>query len=350
MVDSSSPSPTTSATPSVVSSPASAPTAATTPTTTTDPTTGPTARPTSTPISTPTSTPTATPRPTPPPLNITSLPFTAGDVGLAYAPVTLGAAGGTPPYSWSINSGALPSGLGQTGNTVQGTPNGSAATSTFTVQVMDAAGAVAQAVSSITINPDAFSRWKRLLQVLQCRAVLLHLWSFRQSKRRHGAIPVQPEWHASAWHKPEWALAGWGIPDCLLQPERHLVHGYRNGRPGRVREPSQWSLPGIPTHLHRKCHIQRKGGHRVHVADGLFRRCRNADYRPTGGYASRYSSFGVATRGHYFHAGAALGGKLQVRADAHGSGRLRTWCGPALLYTSDGGDHGRLINWRRRPP
>src|SRR5437870_3604537 len=35
----------------------------------------------------------------------------AGEVGVAYGPVNLVASGGTPPYYWMRNGGALPAGL-----------------------------------------------------------------------------------------------------------------------------------------------------------------------------------------------------------------------------------------------
>jgi hypothetical protein len=73
-------------------------------------------------------------------------------VNFAYAPVNLSAAGGSPPYVWWIIPG-LPSGLGVSGGTVQGTPTGPSGASNFTVQVHDAAGHVASAAASIMINP-----------------------------------------------------------------------------------------------------------------------------------------------------------------------------------------------------
>src|SRR5258706_11563473 len=61
----------------------------------------------SSPISSPTGGPTAPPSSTPssPPagaaLAVNSLPFHNGEVGVGYLAVTLGAGGGTPPYTWS---------------------------------------------------------------------------------------------------------------------------------------------------------------------------------------------------------------------------------------------------------
>jgi len=79
----------------------------------------------------------------------TSLPN--GTVGTAYT-TTLQAAGGTPPYSWSI-TGTLPQGLtlDATGGVISGTPT-DAGTSSFTVGVTDSASANATANLGITIN------------------------------------------------------------------------------------------------------------------------------------------------------------------------------------------------------
>ena len=60
---------------------------------------------------TPDASPTPAASPSPARLIITKVPFHMGEVGLAYATVVLGAAGGVKPYKWKISSGALPPGL-----------------------------------------------------------------------------------------------------------------------------------------------------------------------------------------------------------------------------------------------
>ncbi len=61
-------------------------------------------------------------------------PLASGMVGLAYSQ-TLAASGGTMPYSWSVASGSLPSGLSLSPNgVISGTPN-AANTYTFTLRV-----------------------------------------------------------------------------------------------------------------------------------------------------------------------------------------------------------------------
>src|ERR1035438_4906627 len=71
-----------------------------------------------------------------PALGITTASLPAGTVGVAYSQ-TLAASGGSPPYSWSLFSGALPPGLTlSAAGTISGTP-GTAGPSNFTVRVTD---------------------------------------------------------------------------------------------------------------------------------------------------------------------------------------------------------------------
>ncbi len=74
-----------------------------------------------------------------------------GQVGFAYSD-TLTAAGGTPPYTWSVSSGALPAGLTLNASTgvIAGTPTAGGTTS-FTVKVTDSAGKTATQPTSITV-------------------------------------------------------------------------------------------------------------------------------------------------------------------------------------------------------
>ncbi len=75
----------------------------------------------------------------------------SGTIGVAYTD-TLTAAGGTPPYTFSISAGTLPAGLTLNASTgvVSGTPT-TAGTSSFTVKVTDAKSATATFATSITI-------------------------------------------------------------------------------------------------------------------------------------------------------------------------------------------------------
>lgn len=88
----------------------------------------------------------------PRPLVITTASLSNGAVGLAYSQ-SLGATGGTVPYTWSIVSGSLPSGLTITpaSGLISGTPTATG-TRTFTVQLADAASTPATVTQSYTIT------------------------------------------------------------------------------------------------------------------------------------------------------------------------------------------------------
>ncbi|MBK7927733.1 MAG: putative Ig domain-containing protein [Bryobacterales bacterium] len=72
-----------------------------------------------------------------------------GTLGTAYT-FALAAAGGTQPYTWSVATGSLPSGLSlnTTTGAITGTPTAAGST-TFTIEVKDAAGQTARAPYTI---------------------------------------------------------------------------------------------------------------------------------------------------------------------------------------------------------
>jgi len=85
---------------------------------------------------------------------ITTASLAAGTTGVAYSQ-TLGATSGTTPYTWSISSGSLPSGLVLDASTgvISGQPD-TTGTSSFTVTVTDDASETASKALSITVaNP-----------------------------------------------------------------------------------------------------------------------------------------------------------------------------------------------------
>ena len=88
-------------------------------------------------------------------LRVTTTALPSGQVGTAYS-TTLAASGGTPPYQWSISSGALPPGLTLSASTgvISGTPTTAENAEAVTVQVSDS-GTPRQSSSqslSVTIN------------------------------------------------------------------------------------------------------------------------------------------------------------------------------------------------------
>jgi hypothetical protein len=82
---------------------------------------------------------------------ITSSPLPNGTGGTPYSQ-TLAATGGSPPYTWSVASGLLPSGLTlSSGGLLSGTP-ATAATYTFGVQATDTASQSATKTFSLTVG------------------------------------------------------------------------------------------------------------------------------------------------------------------------------------------------------
>lgn len=81
----------------------------------------------------------------------------AGTVGIAYTH-TFPASGGTPPYTFAIVAGALPTGLSLNTSTgvVSGTPT-TVGTFPFTIQVTDSLGSSSTANCSITINASTLA-------------------------------------------------------------------------------------------------------------------------------------------------------------------------------------------------
>ncbi len=90
------------------------------------------------------------------PLVITTNALPDGTVGTPYS-ATLGASGGTPPYTWSVVSGSLPAGLGLNSTTgeISGTPAGPRGTSTFTVQATDTTNPMQTATRQLSIEIHA---------------------------------------------------------------------------------------------------------------------------------------------------------------------------------------------------
>ncbi|WP_287602086.1 cellulase family glycosylhydrolase [Thiothrix sp.] len=92
------------------------------------------------------------PPPPPPPaaLNITTATLIAGKVGTGYN-ATLAVSNGTAPYSWSVSSGSLPTGLSlSAAGVISGTPSTSG-TASFSVKVTDSKGLSDTQALSMTV-------------------------------------------------------------------------------------------------------------------------------------------------------------------------------------------------------
>ena len=84
-------------------------------------------------------------------LTITTATLPGGTVGTPYSQ-TLAASGGTAPFTWSVSTGALPTGLTlSAAGSLTGTPT-AAGTFTFTIQVADATRATATKSFTITVT------------------------------------------------------------------------------------------------------------------------------------------------------------------------------------------------------
>jgi subtilisin family serine protease len=102
------------------------------------------------------------PPPPPPPPTITTTSLPGGAVGQSYSQ-TLAATGGTPPYTWSLDSGSFPAGLTLNPSTgaITGTPT-AAGTSSFTAKVTDSATqtdtqALSIAVAAAPVPPPSIT-------------------------------------------------------------------------------------------------------------------------------------------------------------------------------------------------
>jgi len=126
-----------------------------------------------------------------PPVSVVTTSLPDGAVGVAYNG-HLVAGGGQPPYTWSITSGALPTGLSLSDDgSITGTPAGPATTSTFTATVTDAlnpAGVASRALSiTITPGPTSLSVQPALLVISPLKVLV-----GTASARLTGGVPGLP--------------------------------------------------------------------------------------------------------------------------------------------------------------
>jgi hypothetical protein len=90
----------------------------------------------------------------PPPLVVTTKSLPTGEVDVAYA-ATLSASGGTPPYQWSIKSGALSAGLSLSASgSISGTPTTTSSAS-VTFEVKDSSSPVLMQSATLPLKVNA---------------------------------------------------------------------------------------------------------------------------------------------------------------------------------------------------
>jgi hypothetical protein len=88
-------------------------------------------------------------------LTVTSTSLPAGQVGTPYT-ATLGASGGTTPYSWQLTGGTLPAGLSlATNGALSGTPSAKASSTSLTFQVTDAGSPAQTATLTLPLTISA---------------------------------------------------------------------------------------------------------------------------------------------------------------------------------------------------
>jgi hypothetical protein len=85
------------------------------------------------------------------PLDITTTELSDATVGSQYSEA-LGVKGGTAPYSWEIESGALPAGLSLSGGKITGIPK-TKITSKFTLKVTDSKNSVTAQELELAVKP-----------------------------------------------------------------------------------------------------------------------------------------------------------------------------------------------------
>lgn len=143
------------------------------------------------------------------PLTITTSQLPRGSVGTSYSQ-SIGASGGQTPYTWAIQSGALPEGLtlNQTG-IISGSPEKPGTTS-FVIKLTDAVGASVNATLSLTINPGTV--------VLAIETVSLPDGvvgeAYSQTLKGSGGNPPY-----------RWGLASGKVPEGLTFSEAGVISG-----------------------------------------------------------------------------------------------------------------------------
>jgi hypothetical protein len=143
----------------------------------------------------------------------TNATLPAGAAGTFYSQ-TLKATGGSPPYAWTLASGALPQGLSfSSSGAITGTPT-SAGTLSFTVQVADSASTTVSQAFSITIGSSlTFSSALRIPHILDGGG-----WTTRISIINTDQVPVTYTFHF-------WGDTGAAMPFPIVNQAPGVLSG-----------------------------------------------------------------------------------------------------------------------------
>jgi hypothetical protein len=134
----------------------------------------------------------------------------SGFVGSSYSE-TLSATGGTPPYYWSLTSGALPGGLTLDGaGTISGTPT-TAGSYSFTARVTDSAAATATKPFALTVIPvvGSLARMGVLSQFAAGGGWDTTIWVMNSSS---AAVPIRLVFHGDDGTQVFKTSAGTPVP------------------------------------------------------------------------------------------------------------------------------------------
>ena len=139
-------------------------------------------------------------------LSIATTAMQGGSVGVTYSQ-NLTAKGGTPPYSWSISTGSIPTGLSLNANSglISGSPS-VAGTFNFTVRVSDSVASVA-ASKALTINIDSGSGGSSTLTISSSSTLPSGTSSFGYSQSLNATGGVLPY---------SWSITTGALPTGLL--------------------------------------------------------------------------------------------------------------------------------------
>ena len=116
---------------------------------------------------------------------------------------SVSASGGTSPYSYSITSGSLPSGLVRAGSVIAGVPSSTGAYS-FTVRAMDSYGYTGTANCAITVSPAALA--------LTCpSASVVEGGTYSGTVVASGGSGTYNQWYVNNWYLGKFAfgITGW---------------------------------------------------------------------------------------------------------------------------------------------